>query len=240
MAGIKYHSVTVKPTITASLQHGGVFTSGDVVFDWTEIQVPRGASKLVSLTAKCRDYTAGKMTDWAGVFYFSNSNSVSLGTINSAVSQNASLANSFLGLQSFTANDWDENTAFSIDYFSSLHKTPNIVMTPNSGDSIYIGCESMQSNEPALNHTTVRATATNAGAAGTQAQLEIDGGVDIQNVFAPEDVLVAHGDVVIGTVETVSSSTVFNLKGTNTGIIADDDYIYMQSPITLILGFEYV
>ena len=128
----------------------------------------------------------------------------------------------------------------SIDYFSSLNKTPNIVMTPNSGDSIYIGCESMESNEPALNHTTVRATATNAGAAGTQTQLEIDGGVDIRNVFAPEDVLVAHDDVVIGTVETVSSATVFNLKGTNTGIITDDDYIYMQSPITLILGFEYV
>jgi len=155
------------------------------------------------------------------------------------VSQNATLANSFLGLQSFAANDWDENTAFSIDFFSVLHKAPNIVMTPNSGDSIYIACESMESNEPALNHTTVRATSTSAGAADTQTQFEIDGGVDIRNVFAPGDVLEAHDGVEIGTVESVSSSTVFNFKGTNTGIITDDDYVYMQSPITLILGFEY-
>ena len=48
-----YFTRTVKPTITASKQTGA-FANGDVLFDWTAVKMPRGANKLVGVTALIR------------------------------------------------------------------------------------------------------------------------------------------------------------------------------------------
>ena len=42
----KYFTVEVKPTVTASKQHLGGFTAGDVLFDWTEFEIPKGLSLI--------------------------------------------------------------------------------------------------------------------------------------------------------------------------------------------------
>ena len=49
----KYFTVKVKPTITASLQTG-VFTAGDVVWDWTSFEVPKGTNRIIGATLMVR------------------------------------------------------------------------------------------------------------------------------------------------------------------------------------------
>ena len=37
----RYFSVEVKPTLPASKQHAAAFTAGDVLFDYTEFEIPK-------------------------------------------------------------------------------------------------------------------------------------------------------------------------------------------------------
>ena len=52
----KYFTVEVKPTIAASKQALAAFTDGDLLFDWTSFQIPRGPAKLVKRRSRyaCR------------------------------------------------------------------------------------------------------------------------------------------------------------------------------------------
>ena len=48
----RYFSVEVKPTLPASKQHAAAFTAGDVLFDYTEFEIPKGTSRLIGATMK--------------------------------------------------------------------------------------------------------------------------------------------------------------------------------------------
>jgi hypothetical protein len=51
----KYFTVEVKPVMTpVNAGLNAAFADGDVLFDWTSFQVPRGASKLIGVTAEIR------------------------------------------------------------------------------------------------------------------------------------------------------------------------------------------
>ena len=79
----KYFTVKVKPTITASLQTG-VFTAGDVVWDWTSFEVPKGTNRIIGATLMVRGTNGtGAATNQAGFeIYFASTNDNSLGTLN--------------------------------------------------------------------------------------------------------------------------------------------------------------
>ena len=50
----KYFTVEVKPTILPSVQDDGAFGDGDVLFDWTPFDIPKGAARLLNVTALVR------------------------------------------------------------------------------------------------------------------------------------------------------------------------------------------
>ena len=54
MSLAKYITRTVKPTLLAAKQHLGAYADGDVLFDWTEFNLPNGTSRLVGVTAIVR------------------------------------------------------------------------------------------------------------------------------------------------------------------------------------------
>ena len=100
----KYFSVNVKPTIAASLQHAA-FASGDVLFDWTEFNIPKGSAALVSAVVMVRPKGDAGPTDNRFDFQllFSKTNTVSLGTVNDACDNRPN--NDFIGKLEFeTAN----------------------------------------------------------------------------------------------------------------------------------------
>jgi hypothetical protein len=47
----KFFNITVKPTVTAAIQHLGAFTAFDLVFDWTAFNMPKGGAALRGATA---------------------------------------------------------------------------------------------------------------------------------------------------------------------------------------------
>ncbi len=59
----KFFNVTVKGTVTASKQHVGAFAPGDVLFDWTAFDVPKGSSLLKNVYAKVRGLNGADQGD---------------------------------------------------------------------------------------------------------------------------------------------------------------------------------
>ena len=49
-----YFTKEIKPTIAASKQHAGTIVAGDVLFDWTSFDIPRGGAKLEGVTVLVR------------------------------------------------------------------------------------------------------------------------------------------------------------------------------------------
>ena len=80
----KFFTVDIKPTITASKQHLGAFDDGDVLFNWTAFNVPKGANRLIDAAFIIRG-TDGATQTFASTLLFAktlNGNAPdSLGTI---------------------------------------------------------------------------------------------------------------------------------------------------------------
>mgnify|MGYP003145759196 FL=1 len=239
MAGIKYQVAKVSPKILASKQHVQ-YDSGDVVFDWAEIQAPRGASRLKSITMISRDHAAAKPADFAGNLYIGDSNEVSFGTSNAAAAPAISSVNNIVATIPFATSDWDGTGAF----YSVATIATDVVVTPKSGGSLYVAMDSATTDEPDF-QSAIQINEADADA-GTQSTITIDGGVDVTKVFAAGDVLKfydgsdAATEGILGTVSSVPGTHSIALTAGNTEAFDNNDYIYLESPIKLIFGFEYV
>ena len=247
-----YFTVEVTPTVTASRQHVAAFTVGDVLFDWTEVQIPKGTSKVIGATMLVRP--KGNAAVAANIFganlIFSKTNTQTLGTINSTPDKIPS--NDFLGFidldddNSFTSSTL-KSTAVGMATRNSANGStfPNILITPsqqgaNVGfDKFYVGGQATGAFDF---RTIVRLNDASGNmdvsVAGTT--LATDGtSMDIRAHFIAGDVLHAHDDAVIGTVASVTDATDLELTANFTaGTLADDDYVYNINPIRIILFFE--
>ena len=227
MAGRKFYSVTVKPTMTAS-KLAAAYGDGDVLFPWTEVPVDRGASRLISITAVVRG-TNGARQEFPMDLVFSKSSSEnSLGTENATASMFPS--NNIIGGHKILATDYGDGLdTFAVTNSSSAK--PDLVVAADSGESIYVGgiangafdfqstvvCDGVQATSQAV--LTVKTTS---------AQIN----------FAIGDVLHDEDDRAIGTVKTVDNSTQMTMTANLSNATVDDKDLYNVNPITLIFGFE--
>ena len=252
MAGIKYYTVTSKPTIPAKTQHGGVSAAiavNDLVFDWVELQIPRGSSKLVSLTMIFRNNATGKPTDFAGDIYFSNSGGSGgdsgdgdgSGGVNFGVGHNTPnalpmKAGSLIGKTSFATSDWCESGVT----FSAMTINPNIVLTSKAGSDKVYYCVTTQTNNHPDFESGVYVAESNFGA-GEQTAITVDdssgGSSNAATVFAPGDVIHADNNEALGTVSSINATTI-TLTAPNIDACNDNKRLYNINPITLIFGFE--
>ena len=246
----KYFTVEVTPTVTASRQHVAAFTVGDVLFDWTEVQIPKGTSKVIGATMLVRP--KGNSAVAANIFganlIFSKTNTQTLGTINSTPDQVPS--NDFLGFidldddNSFTSSTL-KSTAVGMATRNSANGStfPNILITPsqqgaNVGfDKFYVGGQAAGAFDF---RTIVRINDGDIDTSSPGTTLATDGtSMDIRKHFIAGDVLHAHDDAVIGTVASVTDATDLELTAAlSTGVLEDDDYVYNINPIRIILFFE--
>lgn len=241
----KFFTVEKLLTIAASKQHSA-FTSGDVLVDWTALQIPKGASKLLCATVLIRPKGDANPTDnnFAFDLLFSKTNTVSLGTANAAVAHRPS--NDFIGIIEFDSGNF-ANTAMQSTAMAHVGNESNNATTPiviqgnpttgdNVGfDTIYVGMTARD----AFDFTSINAVNESNFDAGTQTVITMDGaGMDVQEHFTAGDVLHAQDDAILGTVASVDSATQITLTAANTEAIAEDDIIYNINPIKIILGFE--
>ena len=252
----KYFTVAVKPTVTASLQHTAAFGSGEVLFDWTSFQVPRGANKLVSATAMVR--AKGDATPTANPFglqlLFSSTNTVSLGTINSAPDHRPS--DDFLGFVEFAAASYTaasmQSTAVAVvakgddvTNFAPLILEGNIGTGDNVGyDTIYVGGVTQGAFDWSSSLNAI-AEDTDAEHADSKV-ITMDGiSMDVRAHFIAGDVVhigtsvgTPAADSLIGTVASADSATQITLNDVSPTALVDGDILYNIHPVKLLLQFE--
>ena len=246
----KYFTVEVNPTITsvANGQHAE-FSDGDVLFDWTSFQIPRGSSKLIGVTAEIRP--KGDSNNTVNKFpfelVFAKTKSLlapsTLGNINSAPATSGSLqlqADRFLGTMPVVAGDFA--AADQMAYASAA--APNGLVfegEPNSGDTmgtdtLYVGGIA----GGAFNF--VSSCLINNG--------DLDGpiitvdGVDPRLFLIPGDTVVvtttANTNVTkpMGVVRSLTGVSIILTEEFSTTDVVNNDFVYNASPIKLTLTFE--
>jgi len=223
----KYFNVIVKPTIQAS-KLASAYSSGDVVFDWHPVDIPKGASRLIGVTAIIRkkDGTATNEHPFQLVYAKSinTADPTSLGTVH-ATANGTGYYNNVIGKSSFIAKDYIANVLDNGVQIASLQqggadseRTQQVIQCePESGsnvgfDKLYVGmiAEGAFDFGSAAEISRAITIATNTGSF-VNADVE---GTALDLVFAPGDVIHAADDIIIGEVDTVSANAMtFKFSG---------------------------
>ena len=145
----KYKNIEVNPTITASLQ-AAQFSTADVVFDWTEVQLPvSGPCRVISVTVINRDHAAAKAEDVALELFFSKSNDFTLGVINATAAMVPN--DDLIGVTSIVTGDYDAGLDFVSIASASPDAVVGLILEPNSTESsVYVAGLTRTANEPDL------------------------------------------------------------------------------------------
>ena len=224
----KYFNVTVKPTILAS-KLAVVYGSGDVVFDWHAVDIPKGASKLVGVTAILRKKHGTVSNEHPfSLVYAKSINGVaptSIGTSN-ATASGVGYYNNLIGKSSFIAKDFISNQMDSGTQIATLQQggadseRPSQVIEcePNSGtnvgyDKLYVAMLA----EGAFDFTTAALLDDDVDISGNNGTLTTLDGTACNLVFAPGDVLHVQDDIIVGEVESVDADNItFKFNGSAT------------------------
>ena len=232
MAGRKFYSVTVRPSLSTGALAQTAFSAGDVLFNWTEVPVDRGSSRLVSITTILRGTNGSRQTTRNIDLYFSkNSSEYSLGTVNSAEAM-VGYSKDFIGFaQIGSSNDIQGGELVPLDI---VHTEVDLIMTPEGGDSIYVASTVAGSMDFGTN---VKTNGAHDAAAVTVIPTGDAGLADARRALAVGDILQAQDSALVGTVKSVAATSV-TLESANTAALASGDELVCVNPLVFIFGFE--
>ena len=229
--GGKYFTATVKPEIAASLQTGA-FGAGDVLCDWTAFDVPKGANRLIGVTAIIRGTDgAAHATARDLELYFAKSTNggitapPSLGTIN-ATADGVGFYNHIIGsakIDNTAGADWklllDTLSVATTGFGAGATQAAFGVLQgePESGtnvgyDKLYLGVITAG----ALNFSTEVDIGPSAGVdiSGSDGTFDVIDGTDPRLCFAPGDVLHAQDDIIVGEIASLDANNItFKFSG---------------------------
>jgi len=251
----KYFTVEIEPTIAGNLQ-ATAFGADDVLFDWVSFQVPRGASKLVSMTVILRSKDGDHQTAPKLDFYFAktvnNEAPSTLGTENSGVTGLPAIANHLLGICYMTTGSWGQNSgeSFAVGTTgggSGTDNIPSLVLEGeiNTGDNVgydtlYIG--GVAGNAIDFGTTVLARGGEAAGVTTVETDKGANDDPDAELIFAPGDILVGATGAALGTVASIgafgsSKQDIVFTAGT-AEVLDDNEEILCANPIRIILNFE--
>ena len=241
----KYFTVEVKPLLPASIQTAA-YAAGEILFDWTAIQIPRGVAKLISLTVLVRGTNGADQQGIDMELFFAKTVDsvapVTLGTTGAAVDtpgwQNHLIGYTHMDASANAISSLDDLVFMSMMQMPSRGGAPGILLAgePNSGDTvghdtIYIaglaqGAYDFRSTVQVSTETAINTTAVVVKT--TSALIN----------FAAGDVLHDENDLVIGTIKTVTDAENLVLEADCGAVSAVNKDLYNINPFTFILGFE--
>jgi len=267
MAG--YYNVTIKPTITASLQTVA-FQADDVLFDWTKFYVPSNVGRLIGCNVNVRG-TDGSRQEFALDVYFAKSDDFSLGTINSAVAIKPN--NDMLGAMPVPVTAYMDglNTMEVANVTTSarltLQPVPEPIVSGTSPTGNYVLYMAGVA-QGAFDFTTAALTDNTVDVSGLSVPtITTLDGTACNEVFGPGDIIHVQDDVVLGEVVSLDANNItFRADGVNqihaggvtlyetpddfaawqiqngagaAGDLANNDELHNIHPITLTLSFSY-
>jgi len=243
-----HFDVTVKPTIAAGKQAGGAFTAGNILFDWTAFDVPKGSSRLLNVTALIRG-TDGADQSATGAdleLFFAKSIDgvapITLGDLHDPV-DTPGWFNNIIGMQYL---DFSANAIGSSDDLVFMHLMqmgnrgggPDLVLTgePDSGtnvgfDTIYVAGIAQGNYDFRTNVICDGIQAT------TQNVLTVKTGSAL-NTYAIGDVIHDQDDRLLGTVVSMDSATQMTMAANLANATVNNKETHNLNPITLKFSFE--
>ncbi len=247
----KYFTTTIKPVlpVAGQIQSNAddlVFAGGDIMFDWTAFEIPRGTARLIDVTIAMRGGQTVKGMDlfFAKTDPDGSTAPGSIGTVNAAADGIGYYRN-LIGTVHMAAGSFKEDlnnmVIGSLGHGAGSGQVPSVVLegVTDSGtsvgyDKIYIaGTVSASSG---FNFST-GILSTGAVSAGAASNFDVDG-VSALNFLDIGDTIHVHdSDTAIGTVKSLTATNI--VLDAVTGVaIANNDEIINASPLELILSFE--
>jgi hypothetical protein len=253
MINNKYFTVEVLPLIPASKQALGAFADGDLLFDWTEFNMPRGAAKLVNATILTKS-ADGVQNSHALNLYFSKQGRVqhelnstpksiapvTLGAIHGSASGRTSTANQLIG--ACASEEVDQVVGLDFQTIQNLgHSTSNqtIILESDTLSGELADTEKFYVAGTSIDGTpNFASTITCTGVqAITQSVLTV-GTTDPQHIFAHGDVLHDENDRALGTILNIAGANTINMTTNLLSATVNAKDVYCINPIRLILQFE--
>ena len=248
----KYFTVDVAPIIPA-LNQIVAFAGGDVLFNWTPFQVPKGSCALHSAVALVRPKgdAGATINNFGFNLIFSKTNTQSLATPNGVPLKRPS--SDLLGIVEFEPENYGHANMSSTAVATmgkasnSGRDNPVLVLTgdPDSGDNVgYDTLYVAAIATGAFNFTTLNViNDSDIDQSKVTAVVMSGTGMDVRKHFTAGDILHAQDNTLLGIVDSVSDGTTINLTTATTGAgdattVAHADVIYNINPIKLILSFE--
>ena len=256
----KYFTVEVKPFIKASHQaaSSAAFGGDDVLFDWHAFQVPKGASKLLSINAVLRGAdgaSAGTLRD-IDIYFAKTINGVAPATVGNATATMSAapvVSNHIIGMGHIETSEYGND---AVDLFNVAQTGggagPNIIPSvvlegePDSGDNVGFDKLYMAGSiggSYSFGTTVLARGASSAGSVDVPCDKGSDDDPDADLIFAVGDTLHSATDDVLGVVTEIQA---FNTNiqplifgsGGITDTIADNEEIFNVFPIKFVLSFE--
>lgn len=244
----KYFTVTVKPLIPASNQAEAAFADGDVLFDWTAFDIPKGAANLINATiiSKTAD---GTVNSHALNLYFAKSRDagttapVTIGDWHETADGTTASLNQIIGACASEESDkfvgLDYATIQALGGGSLALWRNGIILQgePESGtnvgyDKLYVAGVSVDGTP------TFASTVTCTGVQATSQAVLTVGTIHATKVFSVGDVLHDEDDRLLGTVKSVDGTTQMTMTANLENATVNAKDVYCINPITLILQFE--
>jgi len=233
-----FNSSLIKPLVKASAQNAA-FADGDIVFDWTGFEIPRGTAKLLGATIKIRSKgDAGSTVQPAGVdLLFAkgpvpDASPTSLGTANAEVTNFASA--DIVGAMPYAAAD-----SFGLrTLYQSTVSSSELVLEPNGNSGTNVGVDKFYVAGLAAGALNFVTTVTVDGTPATnQKNLDV---ADLNPALfmAVGDVVHDEDDRLMGTIAVLTDSTNVLMVDNLALAGVNDKLIYNINPIEIILHFQ--
>jgi hypothetical protein len=227
--------------------------AGDVIFDWTEVQMPKGGALLTGVSAiivaEDGAYGSGSISDYQLIFAKSVNGEApsSLGTVGGAATGGFDLMNHYVGglvLASSAGSYSLDLLRFLVAYSSGastrFHTQTSIQLEPSHNNEPYEKLYVAGIQHDARGYQT-GVIVNGAITSDTETVITVDG-INAHKIFEPGDTVYLHDvDTALGTVKSINSDgTAITLNAAIAGgtDLADDDELVNANPIKLLLHFE--
>ena len=255
----KYFTVEVKPTISVAGLAAGNFSDTEVLFDWHGFDVPKGASKLIGITAKVTgkngvDYTMadielfwaksiagnapgtlgddGAIVDTFG--WFPNILGKTYLDASSGSSDGDLIMGNIMAAAAPGGGTLGGSQAVNLPIRNMLVLEGEPETGTNVGyDKLYVAGIAKGTHNWGASTMTVNGTMVTTSPTLTVADLS-----PVLSGVGPGDVLRDEDGLLFGTVKSVDSATQITMEDNLVAASSNDKVVYNTCPITLILSFE--
>jgi hypothetical protein len=217
----------------------GAFADGDILFDWTGFEIPRGTVKLLGATIKIRSKgDAGSTVQAAGInLLFAKAPSPdatpgSLGSLNGPITNFAS--NDVIGAMPSVSTD----TFGTRTLYQSTVSSSELVLEPNVNSGSDVGVDKYYIAGLATGAMNFTTTCNVDGVQATNQRILTVQTVDPRLFVAVGDVIHDENNRLMGTVASRDSTTQLTMAANLSLASVDEKKIYNINPVDIILHFS--